>query len=644
MVTDPRPNKPIFALTLALAGKRNIDEAHRDQLIAGLQGVFDTVSVRLGELVAKAARPDDDLALRFSGEPARLTLVTGLADGVDQIGGDVFVRRSVDHWGVRRLLGAVLPCDREQFVQNSHVDDVVTFDRLWEDCGFILDLAADMPLSPRRRSDGPLTDAEVHTARRVRGDAFTAQSEVMLRNADILLAVDAPHDVGRTGGTRESIRKALDVGLPVVLLRLGEPGMAVLRTRAEFDDPSMLTGAEAKRVLIELVDEVTGFLATRLEDAYARSLVADLFASEPPPAGGLPGLWKGFEAWFRPRDNAGSPQISSPRPAAYWSFKERAGALSAAYAGRYRGSFLAGYGLAIVAIAAAVISLAINAAADEVDRLARPMLMVLLILGIAKVSALSCIYLLARRAHDQRLAHRAADFRYLTERLRAMCFLPEVGWMRSPANWSLPYTTRLAAQGLMDRLLASILRQADPLRTLSGVREGKVIRLQLSDAEEVIRGNWLADQERYHRHNHATLEAMSLWLENANRSLNALVVLAAGIDLAILVTMLVAGRPTPLIRVLDTYVAPLAISIAAILPAIVASLNGVRFQSECSRLADRSKQMAVELHRLANPGKDRGGRRPAMIEMLRLAEDASRLTLGEVAEWSAIYGKDFPEI
>ena len=54
--------------------------------------------------------------------------------------------------------------------------------------------------------------------------------------------------------------------------------------------------------------------------------------------------------------------------------------------------------------------------------------------------------------------------------------------------------------------------------------------------------------------------------------------------------------------------------------------------------------MSEELCRLSATPKDRGDRAPRMMEVQRLAEDATRLTLGEVAEWSAIYGKDFPEI
>jgi hypothetical protein len=356
----------------------------------------------------------------------------------------------------------------------------------------------------------------------------------------------------------------------------------------------------------------------------------------------LAGLWAWFEQRFRKAAGPDGLPAPSPRPLAYEAYKERASRLADAYAGLYRGSFLAGYGLAVLAIAAATLSLVLMSE-SVASRLSPPVVFAAFLgLGVVKLSAVISILALARRAHDRRLAHRAADFRYLTERLRAMCYLPEVGWMRSPANWSLPYTTRVAAQGLMDRLLASILRQASPLQTLNGTRQDKVIRLSLRDAETIIREGWLADQVRYHRRNHATLEAMSRWLEAANRTLNRVVIAAAALDLVIILAEWLA----PLTRagVLHTVATPVLVTIAAIVPAVVASFNGVRFQSECTRLADRSGQMAVELARLARLPPGRADHRPRMIEVLRLAEDASRLTLGEVAEWSAIYGKDFPEI
>jgi len=95
---------------------------------------------------------------------------------------------------------------------------------------------------------------------------------------------------------------------------------------------------------------------------------------------------------------------------------------------------------------------------------------------------------------------------------------------------------------------------------------------------------------------------------------------------------------------LHLYLAPGLIFLAAVLPAAVASLNGVRFQSECARLSDRSAQMAVQLGLLQERANMPRPRPARMLDALRLAEDVARLTLDEVAEWSAIYGKEFVEM
>jgi hypothetical protein len=90
--------------------------------------------------------------------------------------------------------------------------------------------------------------------------------------------------------------------------------------------------------------------------------------------------------------------------------------------------------------------------------------------------------------------------------------------------------------------------------------------------------------------------------------------------------------------------APLMIAAAAILPAAVASLNGVRFQSECARLADRSRHIARRLGAFgSSPGAARA-EPPRILDALRLGEDMARLANDEVAEWSAIYGKEFVEM
>jgi hypothetical protein len=142
---------------------------------------------------------------------------------------------------------------------------------------------------------------------------------------------------------------------------------------------------------------------------------------------------------------------------------------------------------------------------------------------------------------------------------------------------------------------------------------------------------------------------------------------------------------------------PWLVFFAALLPAVVASLNGVRFQSECRRLAERSAVMRTILRghdpgslrssagwwhdvvlffrsiflfwpnetppaappsrsegrwaaadRLAqriaiataNPDTDPGSWTP---EVLRLTESVAEVFVQEVAEWSVLYAKELPE-
>ena len=261
-MTKPAPAKSIIALTLALAGKRKIDAAAGAALKDALTLTFDTVAVRLAELAVLTGQANDPLAARCSGDTARLTLVSGLADGVDMLGADVFLARSLSSDDPRRILGVVLPCGREDFVNHSYVNDRVAFNRLWERCSIIIDVGAPLPPSPSTLPPGSLSPAEVEDYRAKREHAFSAQSGEIVRNADILVAVDDPDDDGKPGGTRESIRTALSVGVPVILIRLGEAGLAILRSRGDFDEPQiMATDLEAGAAVRSLLDDVVGYIA-----------------------------------------------------------------------------------------------------------------------------------------------------------------------------------------------------------------------------------------------------------------------------------------------------------------------------------------------------------------------------------------------
>lgn len=638
---DSAPAKPILALTLALAGKRRIEADAVGRLGESLHLVFQAVAGRLAALCEPGVAADT-LALRFAtGTPPRLTLITGLADGADQLASRLFLEGAPAFPNVERVSGAVLPCDRGAFVARSGLTNEAGFAAAAAACAFIIELDGDMPAAP-----GPPHEGEGPEARRTRaerGRAFGNQSEILLREADILIAIDDPHDDGRIGGTRQTIRAALDLGMPVIHLRLGHDEIAILRSRADFDEPAPLPEIHAREAMWSLVAELVGAGAAAHDAGYVKSLIAEFYAPAAPTFGPLNRLWEWFEGRFKDRGRMASDEAAP----AYQVYRRRASALSAYYASLYRGSFLLGYALAVLAVLVAVACLALFPLRGLLRLDALALDTTLLVLGLVKLAVVVGILRLASRANHDRLAHRAADFRYLSERLRAMVFLPHAAALRSPYNWSLPYTTRVSAQDVIDRLFLSIVRQANPVEVIPAPKQGTALRPEAGVALAIIRTRWLAGQRRYHERNHRTQHHMSRWLERMSRLLNQWVIGIVVLDL-VLAALGVAGwaewLPRPLATVVTRGATPTLIALAAVLPAAVASLNGVQFQSECSRLADRSEHMAAQLQQLEERSSLARLRPVCLLDALRLGEDVAKSTIDEVAEWSAIYGKDFVEM
>src|SRR5262249_12237758 len=108
------------------------------------------------------------------------------------------------------------------------------------------------------------------------------------------------------------------------------------------------------------------------------------------------------------------------------------------------------------------------------------------------------------------------------------------------------------------------------------------LRPDLAEAFQFIEGNWLAAQLTYHRKNARTCEHMHERTEPAIKVLNLTVIVVVVFDLCLLRSG--ASHAYSLILLF----------FAAVLPALVAGFNGVQFQSESRRLADRSK-MAVRM-------------------------------------------------
>jgi hypothetical protein len=228
---------PQLDLTLALVGKRRIYPDH----IAGMKRDLALAFEALEEGLCAAA----------GAGRARLTLITGLADGADQIAGALFLTAAPG--SVARVLGAILPCHGDEFARNSPIENLAEFERAAQSCAFITVLRGRLPPPP---PDG--LDSEIaRQARRARGDAFAAQADALLQDASILLAIDDPDDEGEIGGTRHTLHRALSRALPVILIHLGRRGVSLPRLGSPIERADGLHGDHARAALAALVETAT---------------------------------------------------------------------------------------------------------------------------------------------------------------------------------------------------------------------------------------------------------------------------------------------------------------------------------------------------------------------------------------------------
>ena len=230
------------SLTVAVAGKRRIRPEHladmRESLALAFQAVDDCLLEAAGHLPRTTRAPC-------------LTLVTGLADGADQVAGRLFLAET-NPAGAKRILGAVLPCPGDEFARNSPVEDREAFEAAAESCAFITVL--------RGRLRPPVAvdlDTEIaRQAKRERGDAFAAQAEALLADADLLVAIDDPDDEGEVGGTRDTLTRAIELGMPVILLHLGRPGVRLLPSDDGAEQRPYLNGVAARQAIQIVVNRM----------------------------------------------------------------------------------------------------------------------------------------------------------------------------------------------------------------------------------------------------------------------------------------------------------------------------------------------------------------------------------------------------
>jgi len=389
------PSKPRLAIRIGFAGARAVAD------VAVLVDRLDAVYKYIAEVVAAAA-------LAASGSYATdapvVRLTTGLAEGGDLTAANSFLTCAADRMAspaITRQLAAVLPFDRATFRSHLEAASQPLFDGALVRCeGRVLELDGRY-----LADDSPPNGKTASFCRHVRTRAYRGQAAVLLRQCDLLLAAYDPAAIPKPGGTVETIRQALELAIPVVVIPLGEESrpdnVAILRQRDGFHEHHPMTTPAWREELAEMLrrliippsvpaDGDRPAHEPRTQRPNSRmELLRDYYGTGPRLTR-LTGLrqigWTCFEERFNKSASTANPTALATAPASahasapaldaspaaetspaapalpnvpdpFKAYRDRAAILARYYNGIYRGTFFMNYVLAVVAICIAVVGL-----------------------------------------------------------------------------------------------------------------------------------------------------------------------------------------------------------------------------------------------------------------------------------------------
>jgi hypothetical protein len=792
------PPLPRLVLRVGFAGNR-ILPSDSTNVARSLESIFEALAQRLAEIGLVSEGDPDRPPSRdrhfYSREKPLLRLITGLCEGADHLAAQAHatVREHPKYRShIDTELAGVIPFDLATYRSTRPIEFLDDFDQQAAHCAYILSLDG---IYEKPHPDTP-------RAKDRRSRAYRAQSAILLRHADILIAANDPDSDGRAGGTMETVRAALDFEMPVVFVHLSSGKISLIEPGDDLGSALVALEKGEGNWLSTLQDWVTTIVATPVDEnivehevaGYAdhdghgdhgEKLLTEFFHDDVTPSyqqdsnGRLrrklsvgERIWLFFEGWFR----SGPDPKSDPTIEPYATWRSRSTALNYHYSGLYRGAFLLNYLLAAMAVFFAALSLVLlgysshtseagqknsasHTAAGELvqglvgsaigsptrDENETPpsepvatthddsettqnerdaaassahtpswLFPTLLILGTAKLWCVWRIFSNTHRANHGDWNDKAIDYRYLAERLRTMYYLPRIGSFQPPMAAPPQYASRVARQSSVDWLMEALVRSTSPASLAATKKtaftfperayEVTLLKLEPLALLQDMKDRWIQEQAVYHSRNARTMDRIHCWAENWGKVFNVAVIGIVAVDIVICLATISGKLPDNLSTSLHE-IAPWLVFLTAILPAAVASLNGIRFQSECRRLAERSAVMRTLLiGRFARPSSsvhstrwsqwlDRIWHRPIAFirvlfpfanqtttsaistvaggklagadrllsrlrstsadpatdpgswtpEVLRFAESVADVFVQEVAEWTVLYAKEVPE-
>lgn len=593
-VSTVRFARPHLVVRVGVTGHRPKDLSEGEALEA-LRKVIRGV---LREIQDVTSRIFEQHRLLYSGDRAKLRLVSPLAEGADRL-----VAHEALEMGFE--LQCPFPFHREEYEKDfKTAESLDEFEELRQQASVIFEL------------DGSRASQE---------EAYEAVGRVVIKQSDVLIAIWNGKPAAGRGGTGQMVAEALARGVPTVRIKPHTPHRAYLcrlrsvprdlrRRRANLSErlqdilePPMDSEDQIAALHEEKIPQGSP-LFRRFRDFFARGYERPSVPRSSFEAIEKPAAAKAWKAVSGPNASVGK-QIQE----GYHHRFEQADSLANAFADLYRSSFITTYAFGAAAVLFAFLGIYLELHSW---------------FWVELVLIVSILLLLWAAGPHNRWRH----FSTLTE---ALDFLAPVRRGRWHVRW-LDY--RLLAEALrqMDFLapLARVtpsfevpahLDQDDPSRTWFNwyfravIREQGLIRARVDNAylavyRRVLAGSILS-QIVYHGENAAKLG-------KAHHRLHRAVVWFFRGTLVACILHLVSEH-----LLAEHLVQPLYLSIeltlslfAIVLPAFGAAVEGVIHQGEFERIARRSKAMAGRLETI-------------LKRVTHLSAKASSRELGEIAEY-----------
>ena len=191
------PQHPRIIFRIGFTGNRDTGEN-----IVFVQQALEKVFKNLDVTINKLHTNREGVQQFYDNNTPILRLISGLAEGWDAIASNTFLKHPATN--CENKIAAILGCETMDYRNYCSTSHHHVFEELLKQCEYVISL------------DGKL-EADIPKSI-TRAKLFRSQAAIILRNSDMLIAVADPNLEGKAGGSIETIKESIRLGIPVIFI------------------------------------------------------------------------------------------------------------------------------------------------------------------------------------------------------------------------------------------------------------------------------------------------------------------------------------------------------------------------------------------------------------------------------------------